>query len=88
MSRFSAIDFGKIKRAFNKEYKVPRIDVPVKEIDTGDSDEMIDMHSIINSALAKHEKRIKQNFLFDRIKAISSETRRINANIELGNNQS
>ena len=45
------------------------------------------MDSIINSALAKHEKRMQQNFLFDRIRAISSETKRINANIELENKQ-
>ena len=29
-SRFAAIDFGKIRRAFNKEYRVPKIELPVK----------------------------------------------------------
>ena len=84
-SRFAAIDFGKIRRAFNKEYRVPKVELLNEEIDTGDHDRPIDMDSIINSALTKHEKRQRQNFLFDRIRAISSETKRINANIELGN---
>ena len=87
-SRFAAIDFGKIRRAFNKEYRVPKVELQVEEVGTGDHDGTIDMDSIINSALAQHEKRLKQNFLFDRIRAISSETMRINANIELGNKQS
>ena len=83
-SRFAAIDFGKIKRIFSKEYRVPKIELPIEELNTGGHDGTIDMDSIINSALVKHEKRIQQNFLFDRIRAISSETKRINANIELG----
>jgi len=87
-SRFAAIDFGKIRRAFNKEYRVPKVELLNEEIDTGGHDETIDMNSIINSALTKHEKRMQQNFLFDRIRAISSETKRINANIELGNKSS
>ena len=85
-SKFAAIDFGKIRRAFNKEYRVPEVELPVENEDAVDNDGTIDMDSIINSALAKHEKRSQQNFLFDRIRAISSETQRINANIELGNN--
>ena len=28
-SRFAAIDFGKIRRAFNKEYRVTRVELPV-----------------------------------------------------------
>ena len=87
-SRFAAIDFGKIRRAFNKEYRVPKVELLNEEIDNGDHDGTIDMDSIINSALTKHEKRMQQNFLFDRIRAISSETKRINANIELGNKPS
>ena len=83
-SKFAAIDFGKIKRIFRKEYRVPKIELAIERLNTGDHDGTIDMDSIINSALAKHEKRIQQNFLFDRIRAISSETKRINANIELG----
>ena len=84
-SRFAAIDFGKIRRAFNKEYRVPEVDLPFEGVITGDNDGTGDMDSIINSALTKHEKRMQQNFLFDRIRATSSETKRINANIELGN---
>ena len=87
-SRFAAIDFGKIRRAFNKEYRVPTVELQVEEGHTADHNEIINIDSIINSALAQHEKRMKQNFLFDRIRAISSETKRINANIELGNKQS
>ena len=89
-SRFAAIDFGKIRRAFNKEYRVPKVELQVEKADTGDHDgiSINNIDSIINSALAQHEKRMKQNFLFDRIRAISSETMRINANIELGNKQS
>ena len=87
-SRFAAIDFGKIRRAFNREYRVPKVELQVEEIDTGDHDELVNMDSIISSALTQHEKRMKQNFLFDRIRAISSETKRINANIELGNKRS
>ena len=70
-SRFAAIDFGKIRRAFNREYRVPKVELQVEEIDTGDHDELVDMDSIINSALTQNEKRMKQNFLFDRIRAIS-----------------
>ena len=84
-SRFTAIDFGKIRRAFNKEYRVPNVELQIEEVESGDHNEIINVNSIINSALAQHEKRMKQNFLFDRIRAISSETKRINANIELGN---
>tara|TARA_A100001015_G_C14484814_1_gene516943 strand:- start:99 stop:479 length:381 start_codon:yes stop_codon:yes gene_type:complete len=87
-SRFAAIDFGKMRRAFNREYRVPKVELQVEEIDTGDHDELVNMDSIISSALTQHEKRMKQNFLFDRIRAISSETKRINANIELGNKRS
>ena len=83
-SKFAAIDFGKIKRIFRKEYRVPKIELPIEQLDAGDHVGTIDMDSIINSALANHEKRIQQNFLFDRIRAKSSETKRINANIELG----
>ena len=84
-SKFAAIDFGKIRRAFNKEYRVPKVDLLDEEIYTGDHNGITNVDSIINSALAQHEKRMKQNFLFDRIRAISSETKRINATIELGN---
>ena len=87
-SRFAAIDFGKIRRAFNKEFRVPKVDLLDEKIDTGDHDGTSEMDSIISSALTKHEKRMQQNFLFDRIRAISSETKRINANIELGNKPS
>ena len=88
ISKFAAIDFGEIKRIFRNEYRVPKIELPIVGLNTGGHDGTIDMDSIINSALAMHEKRIQQNFLFDRIRAISSETQRINANIDLGNNPS
>ena len=84
-SRFATIDCGKIRRAFNNKYRVPELTLSVGGLDTVNHDGTIDMDSVINSALAKHEKRVQQNFLFDRIRAISSETKRINANVELGN---
>ena len=87
-SKFAAIDFGKIRRTFSKEYRVPKVELPFEEVGTVVHDGTIDIDCIINSALAKHEKRLQQNFLFDRIRAISSETQRINANIDLGNNPS
>ena len=30
-SKFAAIDFGKIRRAFNKEYRVPKVELPIEE---------------------------------------------------------
>ena len=38
------------------------MELQVEEADTGDHDGTIDMDSIINSALAKHEKRIQAKF--------------------------
>ena len=29
-SKFAAIDFGKIKRIFKKEYRVPKIELPIE----------------------------------------------------------
>ena len=88
LNRFESVNFERIKRAFKKQYNIPEMELPVDELDIGDNDGTIDMDSIINSALAKHQKRVQQNFLFDRIRAISSETQRINANIDLGNKPS
>ena len=62
--------------------------MPVDELDNVDHDGKIDMDSIIKSAMVKHDRRIQQNFLFDWIRAIFSETQRINANIDLGNKPS
>ena len=53
-SKFAAIDFGKIKRVFRKEYRVPKIELPIEELNTGGHDGTINMDSIINSALVKH----------------------------------
>ena len=64
-SKFAAIDFGKIKSIFRKEYRVPKIELPIERLHTGGHDGTIHMDSIINSAFATHEKRIQQNFLFD-----------------------
>ena len=87
-NRFASVNFEKIKRSFNKEYRIPEIQLVSQEQEPSNSEELVDMDSVISSALAQHEKRMKQNFLFDRIRAISSETRRINANIELDNTPS
>ena len=61
-SKFAAIDFGKIERIFRKEYRVPKIELPLEGPNTGGHDGTIDMDSIINFALVKHEKRMQQNF--------------------------
>jgi len=45
-SSFATIDFGKIRRAFNKEYRVPSVELPVKEVRTGNYDRTIHMNSI------------------------------------------
>ena len=42
------------------------------------------MDAMIDTALKKHKKERAQNFIFDRIKAISSETKRINHNLDIG----
>ena len=42
------------------------------------------MDAMIDTALKKHKKERIQNFIFDRIKAISSETKRINHNLDIG----
>ena len=88
LNRFASVDFEKIRRAFNKEYRIPEIELVSEEQDPSIYEEVVDMDSVISIALTKHEKRLQQNFLFDRIRAISSETKRINANIELGNKPS
>ena len=54
-SKFAAIDFGKIKSIFRKEYRVPKIKLHIEELNTGGHDKTIDMDSIINSASVKHE---------------------------------
>ena len=37
-SKFAAIDFGKIKRIFGKEYGFPKIELPIERLNTGDHD--------------------------------------------------
>ena len=81
-SRFASIDFGKIRRAFNKEYRVPKVDLLDEEIYTGDHNGITNVDSIINSALAQHEKRMKQNFLFDRIRTFVYEIDLLNFLLE------
>ena len=68
LNRFASLGIGKILCAFNdKEYEIPHVRLPVEERNLDYYDEMIDMDTIIVHASTKHEKRIKQNFLFDRI---------------------
>ena len=57
----------------------------VEELDTVDHDETIGMDSTINSAFAEREQCFTAKFLFDQIRAISSETKRINETIESNN---
>ena len=47
-------------------------------------DDSLLMDTMIDTALKKHKKERVQNFIFDRIKAISSETKRINHNLDIG----
>ena len=47
-------------------------------------DDSLLMDAMIDTALKKHKKERVQNFIFDRIKAISSETKRINHNLDIG----
>ena len=85
VNRLASVNFENIRRAFNKGYRIPKIELANEEQELDNYGEVIDINSVINSALAKHERRTKQNFLFDRIRAITSETKRISANIDLGN---
>ena len=83
-AKFMALDVSNVERDFNQSQSKATIDAfenfTKKEYD----DDPNLMDSMINVALEKHEKRSRKNFIFDRIKAISSETKRINHNLDIG----
>ena len=84
-SKFQSLDLSSVERDFNKSRDRLTIDSfeNLGRKDYEDDSNLMD--NMINVALEKHKKRSKQNFIFDRIKAISSETKRIHRNLDLGN---
>ena len=83
-TKFMSLDLSNVERDFNQSKNKATIhafeNFTKKEYD----DDPNLMDSMINVALEKHKKRSKKNFIFDRIKAISSETKRINHNLDIG----
>ena len=84
VSKFQSLDLSSVERDFNKSRDRLTIDSfeSLGRKDYEDDSNLMD--NMINVALEKHKKRSKQNFIFDRIKAISSETKRINHNLDIG----
>ena len=83
-SNFGALDLSKVDRDFNNSRDKATILAFENSGRNDYEDDSNLMDTMINAALAKHKKRSKQNFIFDRIRAISSETKRINHNLDLG----
>ena len=83
-SKFAALDLSNVDRDYNKGRKNATIFAFESSTRAEYEDDPGLMDTMINVALEKHKKRSKQNFLFDRIRAISSETKRINHNLDLG----
>ncbi|MDA9689758.1 hypothetical protein N9V13_05045 [Betaproteobacteria bacterium] len=83
-TKFEALNLTDTQRDFNKNRDNATILAFEQHSRIDYEDDANLMDTMINVALEKHEKRSKQNFLFDRIRAISSETKRINHNLDLG----
>ena len=82
-SKFAAIDMINVGRGFNDSFdKISDLDLD-KSSKLNYEDESDTMDNMINYALDKYERRRKYNFLFDRMKAISGETKRININLDM-----
>ncbi len=82
-SKFTSIDMGDVGRGFNDSFgKVENLDFN-NSSNLNYEGESETMDSMINHALDKYERRRKYNFLFDRMRAISSETKRINTNLDM-----
>ena len=81
---FANLNLSDIDRDFNKN----RDNATILSFEQSDGSEYGDdpllMDAMIDTALKKHKKERVQNFIFDRIKAISSETKRINHNLDIG----
>ena len=84
VSKFQSLDLSKVDRDFNKSRDRLTVDSFENSGREDYEDDSNLMDNMINVALEKHKKRSKRNFIFDRIKAISSETKRIQHNLDLG----
>ena len=81
---FANLNLSDLDRDFNKN----RNEATILSFEQSERSEYEDdsllMDTMIDTALKKHKKERVQNFIFDRIKAISSETKRINHNLDIG----
>ena len=83
-SEFATLDLAAMDRDFNKNRNDATI-LSFEKAERSDyEDDSLLMDTMIDTALKKHKKERVQNFIFDRIKAISSETKRINHNLDIG----
>ena len=84
-SDFANLNLSDLDRDFNKNRdRAPILSFEQSERSEYEDDSLL-MDTMIDTALKKHKKERAQNFIFDRIKAISSETKRINHNLDIGN---
>ena len=83
-SDFAKLNLSEIDRDFNKNRDKATILSFEQSDRSGYEDDSLLMDVMIDTALKKHKKERVQNFIFDRIKAISSETKRINHNLDIG----
>ena len=81
---FAKLNLSDIDRDFNKNHSKATILSFEKSERSNYEDDSLLMDTMIDTALKKHKKERAQNFIFDRIKAISSETKRINHNLDIG----
>ena len=84
ISDFAKLNLSDIDRDFNKNRNDATILSFEKSGVSDYEDDSLLMDTMIDTALKKHKKERAQNFIFDRIKAISSETKRINHNLDIG----
>ena len=81
---FANLNLSDMDRDFNKNRnKASILSFEQSERSEYEDDSLL-MDTMIDTALKKHKKERVQNFIFDRIKAISSETKRINHNLDIG----
>jgi len=81
---FANLNLSDIDRDFNKNRNKATILSFEQSEGSEYEDDPLLMDAMIDTALKKHKKERVQNFIFDRIKAISSETKRINHNLDIG----
>ena len=83
-SDFANLNLSDLDRDYNKNRSEATI-LSFENSKRADyEDDSLLMDAMIDTALKKHKKERVQNFIFDRIKAISSETKRINHNLDIG----